>query len=216
MRLKIHTNPQDTKLADTRALLAEEQIVAGITGLEAGFLFLNAETNEAQVQGSEKRKGVAKHHFLHMREGRAFVIVVPAEKLGGILVRTGSVDVADGRRRSGTDTMPSPKHGGGSPNHGVQQRRAQNADRGRSSPAESSASAAAAPGTSPEPQQIGPDDFHFVQIVGRGSCGVVWEAVKVDTRETYAIKVLEKVLRMTPRVHDVSSRLVVGPQNPRR
>jgi hypothetical protein len=82
--------------------------------------------------------------------------------------------------------------------------------------AESSASAAAAPGTSPEPQQIGPDDFHFVQIVGRGSYGVVWEAMKVDTRKTYAIKVLEKVLRMTPRVHDVSSRLVVGPQNPRR
>ena len=57
--------PQDTKLADTRTLLAEEQIVAGITELEAGFLFLNADTNEAQVQGSEKRKGVAKHHFLH-------------------------------------------------------------------------------------------------------------------------------------------------------
>ena len=67
------------------------------------------------------------------------------------------------------------------------QRRAQNADRGSSS---------AAPGTPPEPQQIGPDDFHFVQIVGRGSYGVVWEAVKVDTRETYAIKVLEKVLCM--------------------
>ena len=59
-------------------------------------------------------------------------------------------------------------------------------------------SSAAAPGTPPEPQQIGPDDFHFVQIVGRDSYGVVWEAVKVDTRETYAIKVFEKVLRMTP------------------
>ena len=109
---------------------------------------------------------------------------------------------ADGRQRPGADTMPAsrprftPSPGGGSPKRGVQSR-PQNAGRGRSSPADSSASAAA-PGTSPEPQQIGPDDFRFVQIVGRGSYGVGWEAVKIDTRETYAIKVLEKVTRLTP------------------
>ena len=108
----------------------------------------------------------------------------------------------------------TPSPGGGSPKRGVQSR-PQNAGRGRSSPVDSSASAAA-PGTSPESQQIGPDDFRFVQIVGRGSYGVVWEAVKIDTRETYAIKVLEKVTRLTcvcmmcPRVKWLAPRILTA------
>jgi hypothetical protein len=45
------------------------------------------------------------------------------------------------------------------------------------------------------PTGIGTDDFNFLRVVGRGAYAVVWEAVKLDTRQVYAIKVLDKVSR---------------------
>ena len=69
-----HTLIQDTKLADTRALLHKEKLVSGIPGLEAGhYLFMNAETNELQARGSEERKCVVKNNFIHMHDGKPYV-----------------------------------------------------------------------------------------------------------------------------------------------
>ena len=90
---------KDTKLADARALLDKERLVAGVPELNMGYLFMNAQTKWARRcrpgADSEKRKGFATADgFIHMREGKPFVIITPAVMVrGGILRRASSMDV---------------------------------------------------------------------------------------------------------------------------
>ena len=90
---------KDTKLADARALLDKERLVAGVPEVNMGFLFMNAQTKWARRcrpgADSEKRKGFATADgFVHMREGKPFMIITPAVMVrGGILRRASSMDV---------------------------------------------------------------------------------------------------------------------------
>ena len=97
-----HTLIQDTKLADTRALLHKEKLVSGIPGLEAGhYLFMNAETKELQARGSEERKCVVKNNFIHMHDGKPYVRIAA----------TAVSDDAD--RQADAGRFEHPMHGDG-------------------------------------------------------------------------------------------------------
>ena len=43
-----------------------------------------------------------------------------------------------------------------------------------------------------EGKQLGPGDFNFIGILGRGAYGHVAKAEKKDTCETFAIKIIQK------------------------
>jgi hypothetical protein len=86
---------QDTKLADTRALIDKEQLVARVPQLANGYLFVRAdETHDAQARGSEQRKGVAQHNFIHIHEGKPYIHIASSEAPESGILRRADSDAA--------------------------------------------------------------------------------------------------------------------------